>query len=118
MRADYQVLRENGPPSIHMPRWASRLTLELTDVRVERLQDISEQDAVAEGIERCAIGGRAWRIYSKSALPNEGYPNPRDSYESLWQSINSRSSWDANPWVWVLAFNVHHGNVDDNPTLR
>lgn len=79
---------------IDMPRWASRLTLEIADVRVERLQEISEEDARAEGI--------AAPLY---------YP-AKPQFCALWQSINGPGSWDANPWVWVLAFTVHQQNVD------
>ncbi|WP_372986982.1 hypothetical protein [Marinobacter sp.] len=82
-------------PSIHMPRWASRITLEITNVRVERLQDISEADAKAEGVigEKEAAGaGLAW------------YDKPRRAFQFLWQSINGPDSWEANPWVWVIEF--------------
>ncbi len=72
-------------PPMFMPRWASRLTLTLTDVRVERLQAISEADALAEGIA--------------------GHPDgPWHAYRSLWTLINGPGSWDANPWVWVVEF--------------
>lgn len=78
-------------PSIHMPRWASRITLRITDVQVERLQDISEKDAVAEG--------------------TAGHPDgPWHAYRSLWTLINGPGSWDANPWVWVLTFEKEAGN--------
>lgn len=70
-------------PSIHMPRWASRITLEITGVRVERLQDISAEDAAAEGIE-----GRA----------------KMHDFGVLWSSIYGDGSWQANPWVWVIEF--------------
>jgi hypothetical protein len=82
-------------PSIHMPRWASRITLEITDVRVERLQDISEADAKAEGVpgeKEAADAGLAW------------YDKPRRAFQFLWQSINGPDSWDTNPWVWVIEF--------------
>lgn len=81
--------------SIHMPRWASRITLEITDVRVERLQDISEEDALAEGVageQEAAAAGLDW------------YDKPRRAFRFLWQSINGTDSWDANPWVWVIEF--------------
>ena len=77
-------------PSIHMPRWASRITLEVTGVRVERVADITEEDAKAEGCEGHPVSG------------HNGFPNgwaPRDEFQDLWQSIYS--NWDANPWVWV-----------------
>jgi len=89
-------------PSIYMPRWASRITLEIIAVRVERLQDISSADAIAEGIEPCASGGE-WRNYLDSA-PNRDALTPRVSYRSLWESINGPGSWAANPWVWVVEF--------------
>ncbi|OVE45700.1 hypothetical protein CBW21_22155 [Chromobacterium violaceum] len=74
-------------PSIHMPRWASRILLEITDVRVERLQDISEEDAVAEGgpVDHPNGTARGW-------------------FEQLWEKLNGAGSWDANPWVWVIEF--------------
>jgi hypothetical protein len=103
-------------PSIHMPRPASRLTLELTGVRVERLQDISEADAIAEGIERVSgfgTGNTPQNIWQCYTVAQSGYHNPIHSYQSLWQSINGKDSWEQNPWVWVLEFKVHECNVDD-----
>lgn len=81
-------------PGIHMPRWASRITLEITDVRVERLQDISGMDAKREGVSVPAH------------LPHDGadLDYARREYRRLWQSINGPGSWDANPWVWVIEF--------------
>lgn len=94
-------------PSIHMPRWASRITLEVTDVRVERLQDISEKDAQAEGIERTEdfFGCPCWRVYGEPDGADVVAPDdPIGSYRSLWESINGPGSWEANPWVWVVSF--------------
>jgi hypothetical protein len=87
-------------PSIHMPRWASRITLEIADVRVERLQDISEQDALAEGCEP-----RPPRAFAtERALTNDGL-SACEVYERLWDSLNAkRAPWSSNPWVWVLSF--------------
>lgn len=76
-------------PSIFMPRWASRITLELTSVKVERLGDISHKDALAEGVE-----------YDVSNL--DGSPLAR--FKKLWESINGKGSWDKNPWVWKIEF--------------
>jgi len=94
-------------PSIHMPRWASRITLEITGVRVERLQEISDADAIAEGVEPWTIG-EGWREYglteAQEMTVNYPMPTARRSFQSLWQSINGASSWDANPWVWVIEF--------------
>ena len=89
-------------PSIHMPRWASRILLEVTAVRVEQLQDISEADAIAEGIEHWdASGNNEWADYSDPA----GLPlSARESYRTLWEQINGPGSWDTNPWVWVVEF--------------
>lgn len=95
-------------PSIHMPRWASRITLEITSVRVERLQDISKADAIAEGIERLTYGGlTTYRNYSITDDLAEVSPmleSPIESYRTLWESITGPSSWDANPFVWVIEF--------------
>lgn len=94
-------------PSIHMPRWASRITLEITGVRVERLQDISEADAVAEGTER-TITGDGWRRYCADREQEAAGLTPcataAASYRSLWEQINGPGSWAANPWVWVVEF--------------
>jgi hypothetical protein len=91
-------------PSIHMPRWASRINLEITGVRVERLQDISEADAIAEG----AI------LHDGRGTGHTGFRHNRDdgfvwaaakaSYMRLWEQINGTGSWEANPWVWVVEF--------------
>ena len=83
-------------PSIHMPRWASRILLEVTDVRVERLQDITEEQALAEGIKKHSDGGyhvEDGKHYSDS---------PVESFACLWSSVGG--NWDANPWVWVVEF--------------
>ena len=91
-------------PSIHMPRWASRILLEVVSVRIERLQEISEADAKAEGIEPHEV--RQFMIYGTS--PAERAAIYRDAavgpYRGLWQQINGADSWDANPWVWVVEF--------------
>lgn len=107
---DHDQLREwkwKRRPSIHMPRWASRITLEITGVRVERLQKISDGDAIAEGVEPWTIG-EGWREYglteAQELTVNFPMPTARRSFQSLWQSINGAGSWDANPWVWVIEF--------------
>jgi hypothetical protein len=91
--------------SIHMPRKASRIQLEITAIRVERLQDISEADAIAEGIEH---GNRWLNNYRNYFNDNDahGWRSPIDSYRSLWETINGEGSWDANHWVWVVEFKV------------
>ena len=105
-------------PSIFMPRWASRLTLEVSEVRVERLQDISEADAPAEGIEKdFAVGLRdvwGWHDYLRGdELPKRYYADPRESFRSLWVSINGADAWEANPFVAALTITVHQVNVDE-----
>lgn len=85
-------------PSIFMPRTASRITLEITHVRVERLQDISKADALREGVVELRDGfGLADTSHFHAA-------DPRQSYWSLWESINGQGSVEANPWVWVVEF--------------
>lgn len=79
---------------LHMFRWASRITLTVTDVRVERLQDISEADAIAEG---------SFDLHGS---------NPVACYENIWNDINGPESWDANPWVAAISFDVRKGNID------
>jgi hypothetical protein len=98
-------------PSIHMPRSLSRITLEITSIRVERLNDINEADAIAEGIDGCEIvingdsQGSTWRDYeSRCDDPCEWYSRPKRSYQSLWEQINGPGSWAANPWVWCISF--------------
>ncbi|HFT4734949.1 TPA: hypothetical protein ACQTXM_006576 [Pseudomonas aeruginosa] len=85
-------------PSIHMPRWASRILLEITAVRVERLQDISKEQAKAEGVRD--VGEGSFDVEDSKHFAAD----PRESFASLWSSINGESSWDANPWVWVVEF--------------
>lgn len=85
-------------PSIHMPRWASRIQLKITDIQVEQVQEISERDAEAEGIDpsgtSCGVCG-------------EPYPSCVDAFKCLWETINGKRegrSWDDNPWVWKVSF--------------
>jgi hypothetical protein len=87
-------------PSIFMPRDASRITLEVTGVRVERLQEIGETAAIAEGIGKTPAG--FWSTYGRSGV--DGTYSPRSSFRCLWESINGAESWDADPWVWVVEF--------------
>lgn len=90
---------EQWRPSIHMPRAASRITLDIGGVRVERLQDISEADALAEGIVQLKDGG-----YGLPAGEHYHSADPRQSYFSLWEAINGPGSVEANAWVWVVEF--------------
>lgn len=88
-------------PSIHMPRWSSRILLEITGVRVERLQAITEADARAEGI---TDGGCTNCGNPEPCGCADPAPSARDAFCHLWGKINGAGSWDANPWVWVVAF--------------
>lgn len=103
-------------PSIHMPRWASRLWLAVTEVRVQRLQDCSEADAVAEGIESYGYGTLWGWIDYLQTNPNltRCFADPRESYRSLWNSLHTAkgTAWEANPWIVAVSFDVHLGNID------
>lgn len=98
----------NGPevpkwrPSIHMPRWASRITLEVKGVRVERLQDVTEDDAMAEGA-MWHDGGTYWHSGWRHDYSNV-HADAYSSFARLWNNINGPGAWEANPWVWVISF--------------
>lgn len=102
-------------PSIHMPRWASRITLRITDVRAERLTEISAEDAKAEGLKAITKDGKLVKfgIPDSDGLPGTddfGWPwdewcvDPRDAFRTIWESIHGKNSWTQNPWVWVVSF--------------
>ena len=98
---------ESYKPSIHMPRWASRINLKITSIKAERVQGISWTDAINEGIERRDKNFCIW--YKDYSKPKKGFSNlPVDSFRTLWDSINAKRGygWDANPWVWVVEFEV------------
>jgi len=98
-------VRDRTHPSIHMPRWASRLTLEVVSVGVERVQDITATDAEAEGIESIVRSyGLAWRDYRGE--PGAWFASPITSFASLWDSINASRGygWSVNPYVWRVEF--------------
>ncbi len=116
-RVEYRADREGGHgschwrPAIHMPSWASRATLLITDVRVQRLHEISDEDATAEGVTRGVVppdeDGPARVGYTlgdddgRCAL----HPTPRDAFAAGWDSINGeRGPWASNPWAWVIGF--------------
>jgi len=111
----YNAQDEKRVPSIHMPRWASRLTLIVTDVKAVRLQDISEEDARAEG---CFVGKATGRIFENATsmrLGGNEWASARDWFADLWESINGPDAWDANPWVIAISFAVQHANIDQIP---
>ena len=108
---------EKPRPSIHMPRWASRLTLIVTDVRVQRLQDISEAEAVAEG---CLMDPEPTEHgdYMPAEIAHEmggdvGWDSARDWFADLWDSLHGPDAWEANPWIVALTFDWHRGNIDE-----
>jgi hypothetical protein len=91
-------ISDHWRPSIFMPRWASRITLEITDVRVERLNDISEANAYEEGVSD------TWPLDSLPYLSAFGGRAVINNYAHLWKSINGNGSWAKNPWVWVISY--------------
>jgi len=99
-------------PSIHMPKSAARLWLELTDIRVERVQDISEEDAIAEGVEsrleeRLISKPVHYKVYYNGPGDDSTYSSSASvSFETLWQKINGPESLQANPWIWALTLKV------------
>ena len=117
-RANYPALvpthYENVPPaedvrwtpSIHMPRWASRITLEITGVRVEHLKSISEEEARSEGVARLREG--FWKHYQPGWTQHQLCA--RGSFATLWDSIYGSGEWDRNPWVWVIEFKRIEGD--------
>lgn len=112
-RPEYQDaddnLRHGWRPSIHMPRWASRILLEITDVRVERLNAISEEDATAEGIPPA---GSLLPDYPGTFLTPKGdFATAKVAFQRLWESIYGEESWKANSWVWVIEFKRVEGGA-------
>jgi hypothetical protein len=127
----YAKSRGKFRQAMHMPRWASRLTLHVTGVKVERLQEISEEDAIAEGIEKVSYTGNdpqfagafGWKAYD---LLSDGSEHPHNaapyatavrSYQSLWDSLrmktgNVKSLWKSNPWVACFEFRIYRSNID------
>ena len=96
---NYSNKRGATVPSIYMPRWASRILLEITDIRVERLNDISEIDAIAEGIEKHQTG-----LWLPCVEKGKAHIDPRLAYRDLWERINGDGSWSQNQFVFVIAF--------------
>lgn len=118
-KIDAAIGEDKWKPSIFMPRWASRLTLRITEIRVERVAEISEEDAIAEGLTRLTKdGGQTykWGIPDRDGLPgndDDGWhwkqweQDPRQAYRYLWNSINGKksgASFADNPFVWVVSF--------------
>lgn len=101
-------LTSRWKPAIHMPKTASRITLDVTNVRIQRLQDISEEDAVCEGIEPMPPND-GWNKYTISMFNPPGglnAPSASSVFAMRWEWIHGDDSWEANPWVWVISFGV------------
>lgn len=101
-------------PGIHMPRWASRLTLTVTDVRVQRLQELTEADALAEGVVKVGSPGYVVPGFDYD-LAGLAHNNPVTPFAKLWDSINGKRDgcgWDANPWVVAVSFTPELRNID------
>ncbi|HGW3643959.1 TPA: morphogenetic protein [Klebsiella variicola] len=100
---------EKWTPSLHMPRWASRILLEITDVRVERLNAISQEDATAEGVPPA---GSLLPDYPGTFLTPKGdFATAKVAFQRLWESIYGTENWLANPWVWVIEFKCVEGGA-------
>lgn len=110
---DWDFIPSRYRPCIHMPRWASRLTLLVEDVRVERLNDLSIEDAIAEGTS-CYICGTG--AVDGTSEHDCGCFHNRDlavpSYRYLWDSLHGPDAWDSNPWVGAVTFRVERANID------
>lgn len=94
-------------PSIHLARRDARLLLDVVNVRVERLQDITAEDAIAEGLEQVPGIGEEWTPTWRGAPPSNSFEDPRRAFETLWDGINGArpgASWNGNPWVWAVTF--------------
>lgn len=101
---DVEIVRR-WRPTIHMPKEAARIWLQVTDIRVERLQEITEEDAKAEGVKthKTKLGDSYFNYASGYC---NGLFSAKDSFRTLWQSINGANSWEDNPWVWVIKYKV------------
>jgi hypothetical protein len=98
-----------------MSRWASRITLTVNEVRAQRVQDISEADAIAEGIKRL-VGSKGPNHFTREIVGkwsgSFNAPSAQEVYAELWDSIHGPDAWARNDWVWAYSFSVHHGNID------
>ncbi|MEX2964243.1 hypothetical protein [Microbulbifer sp. TYP-18] len=101
-RSDAEIGEEKWKPSIHMPRWASRITLEITNIRVERLREMSQEDAYCEGVTRELRNSFGYACDESEEIFNTR--QSKETFSFLWESIYGDGSWDANPWVWVIEF--------------
>lgn len=104
------VLHCRWRPSIHMPRWASRITLEITGVGVQRLQSITPNDAAREGLVKLPATGRYCLNQGDQYFGGASH-DAREVFSGLWESIYGEESWQANPWVWVIEFKRIEGGA-------
>lgn len=91
-------------PSIFMPKEACRIWLQIADIKTERLQDISEEDAIKEGVEKLIKFGQPAGYKDYLNVPEIGFTTAKESFRTLWISINGEESWNQNPWVWCVSF--------------
>ncbi|WP_437871589.1 hypothetical protein ACSD7O_25055 [Methylorubrum extorquens] len=114
-RGDLASRKRDICNSMFLPRSCSRLTLEVTEVRVERLQDISEADAEAEGLWRGRARRHLWWVNATECRLCEPHRSHKAAFGDLWSRINGPASWDANPWVAAISFRVILANIDAPP---
>lgn len=108
-KADFPFSVNRWKPSIHMKKEHARIWLQVEDILVERVQDITEDDAIAEGVEPIQVidsTSTSGTIYKNYTDSGNGYVNPVNSFDTLWVAIKGFESWKANPWVWVVKFKV------------
>jgi hypothetical protein len=107
---------------LHMPRWASRLTLKVADVRVQQLQDLTEEDALAEGAGAWSIEGERFdkrpSAEDCAIFARVKYGSAVRAFSNIWDTINGTDAWTHNPWVIATSFRVHPANIDQLPTLQ
>ena len=103
-KSDVNWLKGSWKPSIHMPKAAARIWLEITEIKIERLKNISEEDAKAEGVEIIADGFKNYAKVPKIISTLQCFDKAYYSFLSLWESINGYESSELNPWVWVITF--------------
>lgn len=99
-------------PSIHMPRWASRLTLVVSVVKIERLQDISEADAIAEGIRQLRDGSGTWAGREGPGSLVTPWPTAKEAFSDLWDQLHGAGAWGSNSEIVAIAFRPHLSNID------
>lgn len=112
--ADFKDYQGKWRSPIHMPRWASRLTLVVTATKIEKVSNISEADAIAEGIGRNPVQEGTWIAYPERSSA-AGYMKATESFRSLWVDLHGAASWVDNVEVVALTFDVHKTNIDAMP---